>query len=400
MEEVVADPPTPTAGAPLANTAREVGLLFLRLGLTAFGGPVAHVALMRDEVVRRRGWLGDEDFLDLVGATNLLPGPNSTELALALGARRAGRRGLLAAGVAFILPAALIVLALAWLYVSFGSAPPGQAILAGVKPVVIAIVCVAIWSLGRRLAREPLLLLLAIGCAAAYLLGVQELALLALGAVVGLSAWGIRRSGAEARSARPGAILAGLLGATGTATASVTLPGLFAVFLKVGALLYGSGYVLLAFLRSDLVERLGWLSDRQLLDAVAIGQATPGPVFTTATFVGYVLAGVPGAAVATVAIFLPAFLFVGLLEPLVRLARARPWTSSALDGVSAASLGLMGGVTAILARDALTPGGRLDPPAVVLALGALALLLTDRLGSTVLITLGAAVGLARLAVAS
>jgi chromate transporter len=383
-------------------------LLFCRLSLTAFGGPVAHVALLRQELVGRRAWLSDEAFLDLVAVTNLLPGPNSTEVAMELGRRRAGRAGLLAAGAGFILPAALVALAAAWLYVAAGDLPPVQAALAGVKPVVIAIVLLAIAALGRGLTRDPWLIVIAMACLAAYVAGVSELVLLAAGAAVAV---GLRalRSAADPRRpalalglpALPAALSAIGLGPMASALmpgGAIGLAGLFYVFLKAGALLFGSGYVLLAFLRSDLVTNLGWLTDQQLLDAVAIGQATPGPLFTTATFIGYVLAGVPGAIVATVAIFLPAFLFVLLVDPIVRGLRARPWTSAALDGLVAAALGLMAGVAIILGRDALAPAGdgSLDPIAVAVFVGSVVLLAAGRAGPTLLIGAGALLGLARL----
>jgi chromate transporter len=385
-------------------------LLFCRLSLTAFGGPVAHVALLRQELVGRRAWLSDEAFLDLVAVTNLLPGPNSTEVAMELGRRRAGRAGLLAAGAGFILPAALVALAAAWLYVAAGDLPPIQAALAGVKPVVIAIVALAVGALGRSLTRDPWLIVLATACLAAYVAGVSELALLATGAIVGVGLRALRSAADRARPvlvlgvpALPAVLSALGAGAGGTASALAPagvagLVGIFSVFLKAGALLFGSGYVLLAFLRSDLVTELGWLTDRQLLDAIAIGQATPGPLFTTATFIGYVLAGLPGAIVATVAIFLPAFLFVLLVDPIVRGLRARPWTGAALDGLVAAALGLMAGVAIVLGRDALAPAGdgSLDPVAVVAFAASLLLLASGRAGPTLLIGAGALLGLGRL----
>lgn len=326
------------AGAtPLGELAR----LFLKLGTIAFGGPAAHIAMMEDEVVRRRRWLTREQFLDYLGATNLIPGPNSTELAIHVGHARAGWRGLLVAGACFILPAALIVAAIAWAYVKYGTLPQGEAILRGVKPVVIAVVFQAMWRLGRSAVKSPTLAAVALTATVAA----------ALGAPFGL------------------------------------LP-LFAVFAKIGAVLFGSGYVLLVFLRADLVERLHWLSEQQLLDAVAVGQLTPGPVFTTATFVGYVLGGGPGAAVATLGIFLPAFVFVALSGPLIPRLRRSPTAGAVLDGVNVASLALMVVVTWHLARSALVDGGT-----VTLALLSAVLLLWRRVNSAWLVLGGAMAGL-------
>lgn len=373
----------------------EVLAIFGRLSLTAFGGPAGHVAIFREELVRRRGWLDDDAFLDLVALTSLLPGPNSTELAMEIGRRRAGRAGLLAAGLGFIVPAALVVLAVAWLYVAYGAVPAVAAAFAGVMPVVIALLAVTVAGLARSLLPRPILALAAAVCALAALAGVDELALLAAGALAG---WllGAPRGNRLDKSA------AGLLVGTPFAVGMPVLdvPGLatlFAVFLKTGALLFGSGYVLVAFLRADLVERLGWLTERQLLDAIAVGQATPGPLFTTATFVGYVLAGVPGAVVATVAIFLPAFALIALLGPLLPRLAARPPVRAVLDGVRAASVGLIGAVTVVLGVATLLPGGRLDAIALAVAVVAGVGLATRRVGATVLVVLGALVGLGRLA---
>jgi len=283
----------------------QVALLFLKLGTITFGGPAAHIAMMEDEVVRRRRWLSTEEFLDLLGATNLIPGPNSTEMAIHVGHRQAGWKGLLVAGCCFIMPAALIVTAFAWAYTRYRSVPEVTGVLYGVKPVIIAVVLQALWALGR--------------------------------------------------------------------TALV---------------LYGSGYVLLAFLRADLVERWHWLSEAQLLDAIAVGQVTPGPVFTTATFIGYLLGGPVGAFAATVGIFLPAFFFVGVSGPLIPRIRRSPTASAFLDGVNAASLALMAVVTYRLGRAAVV-----GPATVALALVSTALLLRFRINSAWLVLGGAGAGL-------
>jgi chromate transporter len=286
---------------------REVALVFLRLGTIAFGGPAAHTAMMREELVRRRGWVSDQRFVDLMGATNLIPGPNSTELAIHLGFDRARWRGLLAAGVCFILPAALIVTALAWAYVRYGQAPAVEGVLYGIVPVVIAIIARALLGLLPTVVKSVWLGGLAVLALAAYLLGVNELIVLAGGAVVaGL----VQLASHPPKWRRPrGLLLTPLLPLVGQPVFPDPTGGqllqLFATMLKIGAVLYGSGYVLLAFLRGDFVDRLGWITQQQLVDAVSIGQVTPGPLFTTATFLGYLVAGPLGAFLATVAIFTP-----------------------------------------------------------------------------------------------
>ncbi len=354
--------------------------LFLRMGATTFGGPAAHIALLRREAVERRGWLTDAQFLDLLGATNLIPGPNSTEMVMHVGWVRRGLPGLLVAGLAFIVPAMLITGLVGWAYTTWGTLPEAGWLLYGVKPVMLAVVVQAIAAMARKAAPNLRMTLIALFTIAAALSGVNELAAL-LGA--GLVAVALAGGGSTRAVAAP--VL--LSTATAALTAAATPLGLFAVFLKIGAVLYGSGYVLLAFLRADLVERLGWLTEAQLMDAIAVGQITPGPVFTTATFIGWVLAGPWGALWATIGIFLPAFVFVALSGPLVPRLRRSPAASAFLDGVNAASLALMALVTAQLAGAALV-----DVPTLVLAaLAAVALLRFD-LGSTWLIAGGAAAG--------
>ena len=376
------------AGGPASRgSLREVAWVFLKIGVLGFGGPAAHIALQRDEVVARRRWLSEQDFLDLVGAVNFIPGPNSTELAIHLGYRRAGWRGLVTAGVCFITPAMLLVLALAWLYERYGTTPSGAALMYGVKPVVIAVVAVAVWQLGRTAAKGPPHLALSVAAFGLGLWGVSELALLAGGAAVmgvagnreRLGRW-LRRCGLHALAAP--AFLA-------ASPAPVPLEWLFWQFLKFGSVVFGSGYVLLAFLKGDLVERLGWLSEQQLLDAVAAGQVTPGPVFTTATFIGYLLGGLPGAAVATLGIFLPSFLLVAATGPLVPRLRQAGWAGPLLDGVNATAVGIMAAVTVALGRAALV-----DPLTVALALAALAALL-GKVNAAGVVAAGALVGLGR-----
>ncbi len=375
----------------------EITRLFLKLGIIAFGGPAAHIAMMRDEVVRRRGWLTDQHFLDLLGATNLIPGPNSTEMAIHIGYVRAGWRGLVAAGAAFILPAMLIVMALAAVYVRYGTTPQAEWLLYGIKPAILAVVLQALWTLGRTAVKGPLTLAVGLAAVALYFLQFNEILVLVGGAVVVLVAR--RLVGRAALGVAGGLDLARLhdwgylsSGWLLQAAAPVTLAGLFWSFLKIGSVLYGSGYVLLAFLRADFVVRTGWLTDQQLLDAIAIGQFTPGPVFTTATFIGYLLLGWSGALLATLGIFLPAFVFVALSNPFIPRIRASAWAGPLLDGVNVASLGLMAGVTWQLGRAALV-----DPLTVAIALVAAVLLIRFKVNSVWLVLGGAAIGfLARL----
>ena len=354
---------------------RELALLFLKLGTIAFGGPAAHVAMMEHEVVRRRAWLTREEFLDLLGATNLIPGPNSTEMAIHVGYRRAGWAGLIVAGASFIIPAALITAAVAWAYVRYARLPEAAAVLYGIKPVVIAIVLQALWSLGRTALRTPMLIAAAIVAAALALFGVNELVVLfGVGAIVALVR--VRR-----------AMFVPLAAAGATTPVAFGLLPLFAFFAKVGAVLFGSGYVLVAFLRGDLVERWHWLTESQLLDAVAAGQITPGPLFTTATFIGYVLAGPRGAIVATAGIFVPAFLFVAISGPLVPRLRKSRAAAAFLDGVNAAAVALMVVVTIDLARAAIV-----DVTTTLLAVVSAALLLRFRINSAWLVIGGALAG--------
>ncbi|HEV7240106.1 MAG TPA: chromate efflux transporter [Thermoanaerobaculia bacterium] len=354
---------------------RDLALLFLRLGATAFGGPAAHIAMMEEEVVRRRGWLTHEELLNLLGAANLIPGPNSTELAIHIGYRRGGWRGLIVAGVCFILPAALIVTAIAWVYVRYAKLPQAEAVLAGIKPVIIAIIAHALWRLGMTAMKSPLLIAATIVALVAAFLGVHELIVLfGIGVLIAM---------ARTRRAMFLVPIAGIASAP-----AVGLLPLFLFFLKVGSVLFGSGYVLIAFLRADLVERWHWLTEAQLLDAVAVGQITPGPLFTTATFIGYVLGGAKGAVVATLGIFLPAFVFVAISGPLVPRLRRSKVAAAFLDGVNAATVALMTFVTWQLARAAIV-----DIPTIALAVGSVIVLLRFPINSVWLIAIGGIVGL-------
>jgi chromate transporter len=382
---------------------RALALLFLKLGTIAFGGPAAHIAMMEDEVVRRRGWLTREEFLDYLGATNLIPGPNSTELAIHIGRERAGWAGLLVAGACFILPAACIVMAIAWAYVRFGALPAAVGILYGVKPVVIAVVVQALLGLGRAALKTRGLIVLAVAATVAAMMGMNELLILFGAGAVAVAVRGLgdaRRSQSSGAAAVVGGAATKRAGAAALVAGSVTTQAgtalavpfglwpMFAVFLKIGSVLFGSGYVLLAFLRADFVERLHWLTEQQLLDAIAVGQVTPGPVFTTATFIGYLLGRGPGAAVATAGIFLPAFIFVALSSFLVPRLRRSRIAGAVLDGVNVASLALMAVVTVQLARGAIV-----DVATVLLAVASGVLLMRYRTSSAWLVGAGAIVGL-------
>jgi chromate transporter len=359
---------------------RTIAALFLRLSTTGFGGPAAHIAMMHREVVMRRRWVDDQRFLDYVGMTNLIPGPSSTEMAMLVGRHLAGGNGLLVAGISFIVPAAVIVLGLAWSYVTYGSTPTGEALLYGIEPVVIAIVTHALISLAPKALSSPFLFAIGGATAVLYLVGVNELLLLAAAALAGL-----------ARGVSPGAgvIVPVALGVATASRSDVTLSGLFLVLLKVGGVMYGSGYVLLAFLRGELVERLAWLTEQELLDAIAIGQLTPGPLFTTATFVGYIVAGVAGAVVATVAIFLPSFVLSAAIGRFAQRLRSWPPTAGLLDGVTASALGLMAGVVLLLIGRAIV-----DISSAVIALLSFGVLWRFDLNSAWVIAFGALAGVA------
>ena len=363
----------------------ELAAVFLRLGLTAFGGPAAHIAMMEDEAVVRRKWLTRERFLDLLGVTNLLPGPSSSELAIYLGYVRAGWRGLLVGGTCFIMPAAALVTAIAWTYARFGSLPEIAGMLYGIRPVVVAIIVQALWRLGQAAIKDATSAVVAIAAVALSVAGLSPLMVLL---IAGIAVAVVRTARGTGDRGVVAALPAALAIAPSAGSAAVSLGSLFLVFLKLGAVVFGSGYVLLAFLRSDLVERLHWLTENQLLDAVAVGQVTPGPVFTTATFIGYLLAGWTGAVVATVAIFLPAFLLVAASSPFVPLLRESRLVASILDGVTVGSLALMAVVTWQLGRAAVV-----DVPTAVLAVGSAVLLLRFRLNSTWLIVAGAGLGM-------
>jgi len=324
----------------------EIALVFLKLGTVAFGGPAAHLAMMEEEFVRRRNWITQAEFLDRLATANLIPGPSSTEVAIFIGQLKRGWRGLIVAGSCFIIPAALIVSLIAWVYVHFGSLPRAQNVLYAIKPVVVAIIIQALGRLSRTGIHTTLLAVIAASATVLSLLGVNPVLVLVFAGALAAAAVGMRGRLLGLGSFGSPKIMAALMVAiTATAAAPVGLGRLFLSFLKIGSVVFGSGYVLLAFLQSEFVQHLHWLTNQQLLDAVAVGQFTPGPVFTTATFIGYIVAGWTGAVVATVGIFLPGFILVAISGPLIPGLRRSPIAAAALDGVVAGSLALMAVVT-------------------------------------------------------
>jgi len=386
------------------GSLRELAFFFLRLGFTAFGGPAAHIAMMEDELVRRRKWLSREKFLDVLGASNLIPGPSSSELAIHIGYLRGGWAGLVTGGCCFILPAAILVGIIAWAYVRFGQLPAPSAVLYGVKPVVIAVIVQALWGLGRTAVKSSVLAVAGALCVLLSALQINlALILFGAGAAVALlhllsgrrAGKGVAAQlavGSSLRAARASvARIFPWIGAASAAGSVAIVPGLgplFLVFLRIGSIVFGSGYVLLAFLRADLVAHRAWLTDSQLVDAVAIGQVTPGPVFTTATFIGYLLRGPVGALVATVGIFLPAFVLVAASGPLIPLIRRSGTAGAFLDGVNVASLALMAVVSYQLGRSAIV-----DWPTVLLAIASAVLLLRYKMNSAWLVLGGAMIGI-------
>ena len=325
---------------------RELFHLFLRLGLTAFGGPAAHIAMMQREVVEKRGWMDHQHFLDLIGATNLIPGPNSTEMAIHLGNERCGWKGMLVAGCCFILPAVLLTGAIAWLYQRYGQLPQVRPFIYGIKPAIISIILAAVFPLAKRALKSLELVLIAVFALGASLLGLNEMTVMFGAGGMVLLMWILRRPGGSLKTVLP--LL--LLDVPFFSAANVRI---FLVFLKIGAILYGSGYVLFAFLDSELVAK-GLLTRVQLVDAIAVGQFTPGPVFSSVTFVGWQMNGLPGAVMATVAVFLPSFVFVALLNPLVPVLRRSKAFSAFLDGVNAASVAIIVAVCVVFARETVT----------------------------------------------
>jgi chromate transporter len=329
------------------NRLTEIAQIFLKLGIIGFGGPVAHIAMIEDEIVKRRQWLTQEHFLDLLGATNLIPGPNSTEMAIHIGYIYAGWLGLIIAGICFILPAVLITGFLAWIYVNYGTLPQISPLLYGIKPVVLAIIINAVWGLGKKAVktRKLLIIAIAVGLITEFT-KINEIVSLLMGGILGMI-W--LRSSNQTNLIILGLTAETFLQTTVISTAtnninnhvSVSLWKLGLFFLKIGSVLFGGGYLLIAFLQRELVEEYGWLTQQQLLDSIAIGQFTPGPVLSTATFIGYIIAGFPGAIVATVGIFLPSFLFVAMLNSFMDTLRKSSWTRPFLDAVNVSAVALM-----------------------------------------------------------
>lgn len=370
---------------------QDLALVFLKLGTIAFGGPAAHIAMINEEVVKRRKWLQADKLLDLIGVTNLIPGPNSTELAIHIGYERAGWRGLLIAGSCFILPAMLMVWALATLYARYQTVPEVGWLLYGVKPVIIAVVAQALWKLGKSAVKNPQTALACVAVIGFFWVGLNEILLLLLAGLVVMLVNNWRQISGRGTATAILLPIPGLLtlasGPPAAAAKPVTWVNVFLFFLKIGSVLYGSGYVLLAFLQKELVERSQWLTSQQLLDAVAIGQFTPGPVFTTATFIGYLLAGNAGAIAGTIGIFLPAFVLVAIINPWVPRLRRSPWTAGFLDGVNAASLGLMAVVTWQLGLAALV-----DWLTVILAVLSFVAVFRFKVNSAWLVVAGGLIG--------
>lgn len=331
-----------------SSRLKEVAKLFFRLGVTAFGGPAAHIAMMQDEVVTKRKWLTEQHFLDLMGATNLIPGPNSTEMAIHIGQERAGWKGLIVAGLCFILPAVVITGIFAWLYKQYGQVPQVQPFIYGIKPAIIAIILAAVYPLAKKSIKTFQLAVIGISVLVLSLLHINEIYLMFGAGILALILTSFRTN------KNLNSFLAlSFLQIPGTVFISISNLRLFFIFLKIGAILYGSGYVLFAFLDTELVSA-GLLSRQQLIDAIAVGQFTPGPVFSSVTFIGYQINGLTGAILATIGIFLPSFVFVALLNPLVRKMRHSQLFSVFLDAVNVASVAIILSVCFSLGKDSLT----------------------------------------------
>ncbi len=360
----------------------ELVQLFLKLGIFGFGGPAAHVAMIEDEVVRKRGWLTREQFMDLLGAVNLIPGPNSTEMAIHIGLLRAGVWGAVVAGSCFILPAFLIVLALAMGYASYGSTPQAGAFLYGLKPVIVAIIAVATIRFGQTALKTKTLFTLGVLAFALGMWGIVDQLIILIGAGLAMLVT------SRVRLDRGTMALVGVPSALAQTTNLATLPQIALVFLRIGATLFGSGYLLVAYLEQEVVFNNSWLTPKQLFDAIAVGQFTPGPVLTTATFVGYLIQGTPGAVVATIAIFFPSFIFVIASGFFINRLRNSPATSTFIKGVNAAVVGLIGATLISLGRSAM-----IDPLTIIMGLTAFIILFRFKIDSTWLIAAGGIIGL-------
>jgi chromate transporter len=387
------------------NRFTELAALFLKLGIIGFGGPAAHIAMMEDEVVERRGWMTRQHFLDLIGVTNIIPGPNSTEMTMHVGYERARTLGMVVAGSSFLFPAVVLTGLLAWAYVQFGSLPQADEWLFGIKPAVLAVIAGAVWRLGQKAVKGWRLGIIGVAVAVVAWLGLNVVLSLLLGGILGML-W-LRLSEREDGGTTAGMVGLSFFSQDGSSVSdrlaamsevserfltvmqenAPTLWQLFLFFLKVGAILYGSGYVLVAFLEGDLVNTYGWLTQQQLLDAIAIGQFTPGPILSTATFIGFVIAGWPGAIVATLGIFLPSFIFVAILNPLVPRMRKSPWLAAFLDAINVSAVAVMVVVTTRLGWATLTSW-----QAWLIALVASVLVFRWRVSSVWIVLGGAVVG--------
>lgn len=315
------------------NRQKEITRIFLKLGLIAFGGPAAHISMMDDEIIEKRKWISREKFVDFIGVTNLIPGPNSTEMVIYLGQQRGGVLGLFNAGISFIFPAMIISLIFAFLYLEYGNIPEVNSILWGIKPVTIAIVIKALYRLSKTVIKDKFVLIFGIIIGGVYFLGISEISLLFITGFIMM----LIKNKYKMKNK----------------FLSISSPLIFLIFLKIGAVLYGSGYVLLAFLEAEFVDKLGILTRAEIIDAVAIGQLKPGPIFTTATFIGYLLNGISGAILATIGIFVPSFLIVLILGPALEKVRNSTWLAGFLDGINIASLILMLGVSVKLATSSI-----------------------------------------------
>jgi len=371
----------------------KIALVFLKLGTIAFGGPAAHLAMMEEEFVRRRQWMTHAEFLDRLATANLIPGPSSTEVAIFVGQLKRGWRGLIVAGCCFIIPAAVIVSAIAWAYVRFGALPRMEGVLSAIKPAVVATVVQALGKLGRTAMPTALLAVVAVFAAGLSFVGVSPVLVLASAGLLSATASVMKNRllgtsiGFPELFRLPKVAAAAMAAAATGAAFPVGLARLFLSFLKIGSVVFGSGYVLLAFLQAEFVERLHWLTDKQLIDAVAVGQFTPGPVFTTATFIGYIVAGWAGAVVATAGVFLPGFVLVAVSGPLIPRLRRSAVAAAALDGVVAGSLALIAIVAWQLARASIV-----DPASLIIFLVSLIALLRFRINSAWLVAAAAVAG--------
>lgn len=350
---------------------KEIAKVFLKLGTLAFGGPAAHIAMMDEEIIKKRKWITRDKFMDLIGATNLIPGPNSTELAIHLGFERGGPLGLLIGGTAFILPAMAIVLLFAYIYVEFGDIPQVGSILYGMKPVIMVVILQALYRLGKSVIKNKLYFIIGIFTIGIYILGLGEIPLLFLAGLIMMIIQNKDKIKKKFFSISP-----------------LPLIIIFLTFLKIGSVLYGSGYVLLAFLEAEFVDKLGILTNQQLIDSIAVGQFTPGPVFTTVTFIGYLLRGFPGAILATIGVFIPSFLLVWILNPIVARLRKSSWMSGILDGVNIGALSLMAVVSLKLGLSSLS-----DPLTIGIFILSLFALIKLKMNSPLVIISGGVIGL-------